>query len=115
LVGVAHPVFLATEECDLSRYGFVRLEQAAITLHTRYAITLRALKLHRRIAVYGAVAAVAVELFTCGAEAGARFFVVVEITGLIARRLFGLAALVVNRVGQSWHSVKVLTRLKMVG
>ena len=62
-VGVAHAIPLALKERHLSHLGFVRLEQAAITVRARHAVALRALELHRRIAVDRAVAAVAVELF----------------------------------------------------
>ena len=67
-VGVAHAIPFALKERHLSHLGFVRLEQAAITMRTRHAVALRALELHRRIAVDGATAAVSVELFTRRAE-----------------------------------------------
>ena len=55
---------------------------------------------HRRIAVDRAVAAVAIELFARRTDACSRLRIMVEVLGLVARSLFGLAAFVVDRVGQ---------------
>ena len=105
-IGVALPVFLAPEERYLPHLGFLRREQAAITMRTRHAIALRTLKLCRRIAVDRAVAAVTVKLFSRRTGACPSPRVVVEIFWLIARGLSGFASLVVDRVGQ--HLVFVL-------
>src|SRR3990167_296894 len=91
-IGVAHPVFLAPEERYLPHLGLLRGQQTTITMRTWYAIALRALELHRRVAVDRAAAAVAVKLFARRADACSRLRVVVEILWLVACRLLGLAS-----------------------
>ena len=84
LVGVTFLPRFAVEERDLLYLGFIRFEQTFVALCARHAVALCALELHRRIAVDGAVAAVAIELFARRADAGFCFRVVVEVAGLVA-------------------------------
>lgn len=64
LVGVTFlSIGFAREERYLPGLGFLRCKQTAISMCTRHAVALCALKLHCRIAVDRAVAVVAVELF----------------------------------------------------